>query len=77
MSKRSWVEAGLGVAMVLALSAATGCVTVQPQQRAVLADPMMQFDADGEEAAARQHVYDNREGSFGGAGIKGGGCGCN
>ena len=60
-----------------AVSVASGCVTVRPEQRAVLADPVMQFQGDQREAAQRQHVLDNREGSFGGSSVKGGGCGCN
>ena len=54
-----------------------GCVTVRPEQRAVLADPVMQFQGDAREAAQRQHVIENREGSFGGSSVQGGGCGCN
>jgi hypothetical protein len=67
----------LVVLAALALSLAAGCVTVRPEQRAVLADPVMQFQGDQREAAQRQHVIENREGSFGGASVKGGGCGCN
>jgi hypothetical protein len=63
--------------MALALLAAVGCVTVRPEQRAILADPVMQFQSDPREAAQRQHVLDNREGSFGGTSVQGGGCGCN
>jgi len=59
-------------AMILA-----GCVTVQPQQRAVLADPIMQFEGDGKAAAQLNHAIENREGSYGGSGVAGGGCGCN
>jgi hypothetical protein len=58
-------------------SLSAGCVTVRPEQRAVLADPVMQFNGDAREAAQRQHVIENREGSFGGTSVKGGGCGCN
>ena len=54
-----------------------GCVTVRPEQRAILADPVMQFQGDPREAAQRQHVLDNREGSYGGTSVQGGGCGCN
>ena len=54
-----------------------GCVTVRPEQRAVLADPTMQFDNDPGERDARDHVLENREGSSGGSSVKGGGCGCN
>ena len=56
---------------------AGGCATVRPEQRAVLADPVMQFESEPGEEAARQHVLENREGSLGGSSIKGGGCGCN
>jgi hypothetical protein len=62
---------------VLALTTLAGCVTVRPEQRAVLADPVMQFQGDPREAAQRQHVIENREGSFGGSSVQGGGCGCN
>jgi hypothetical protein len=60
-----------------AISFAAGCVTVRPEQRAILADPVMQFQSDPREAAQRQHVLENREGSFGGTSVQGGGCGCN
>jgi hypothetical protein len=62
---------------VAGLLATAGCVTVRPEQRAALADPIMQFQGDAREAAQRQHVIENREGSFGGTSVKGGGCGCN
>ena len=54
-----------------------GCVTVKPQQRAVLADPIMQFEGDPQASAQLRHAIDNREGSYGGGGVAGGGCGCN
>ena len=37
----------------------------------------MQFDPDPLEARMNQHVYTSKEGSSGGYGIGGGGCGCN
>jgi hypothetical protein len=64
----------LFLVLVLSLSA---CVTVRPEQRAVLADPTMQFENDPGDGAARDHVLENREGSSGGTSVKGGGCGCN
>jgi hypothetical protein len=64
------------VAMCFGLSAA-GCATVSPQQRAILADPTMQFDSDAKHDAALRHAIENREGSMGGTGVSGGGCGCN
>jgi hypothetical protein len=54
-----------------------GCVTVKPSQRSVLADPIMQFEGDPQASAQLRHAIDNREGSYGGGGVAGGGCGCN
>jgi Domain of unknown function (DUF4266) len=62
---------------VAASVATTGCVTVRPEQRAILADPMMAFDTDSVNEAQLQHALENREGAFGGGSVKGGGCGCN
>jgi len=61
----------------LSLLASAGCATVRPEQRAVLADPTMQFDAKSADQAALEHALDNREGSTGGGSVRGGGCGCN
>ncbi len=62
---------------LLALTWTSACVTVRPVERARLADPIMQFDGDPVAAARARHVLENREGSMGGAGVAGGGCGCN
>jgi hypothetical protein len=61
---------GLGVG-------SAGCAGVRPEQRAILADPTMVPRAEPLEAEAREHVFDNREGAFGGGSVQGGGCGCN
>lgn len=61
----------------LVLAAVSGCVTVRPEQRAILADPKMRFQGDPRTAAEMDHVIENREGSFGGGSVQGGGCGCN
>jgi hypothetical protein len=63
-------------ALVALLLAPSGCVTVRPQQRAILADPIMQFDGRKSDRNL-DHVLENREGSFGGGAVQGGGCGCN
>ncbi len=68
--------------LVLALFAVSqlACVTVKPQQRGILADPIMRFggnEYDQSERAHIRHALDNREGAFGGDGAAGGGCGCN
>jgi hypothetical protein len=54
-----------------------GCVTVRPEQKAILADPIMQFAAQARADAQLAHVLENREGSSGGGAVHGGGCGCN
>ena len=53
-----------------------GCATVQPWQRARLADPCMIFDADPGLVAYQTHWQESREGSSGGFGVQAGGCGC-
>ncbi len=67
----------VGLIVAVGLLSLCACVTVRPQQRAVLADPVMQFDSEAHAEALRTHALDNREGSFGGSGVAGGGCGCN
>jgi len=59
------------------LVASAGCATVRPEQRAILADPSMQFDEKSADRTALEHALDNREGSTGGGSLRGGGCGCN
>lgn len=63
--------------LVLVALVASACATVRPEQRAVLADPTMRFEGEPGEKAALQHALENREGSYGGGSVRGGGCGCN
>jgi hypothetical protein len=56
---------------------ASSCATVRPEQRAALADPLMQYEDESGSEAAREHALENREGSYGGRSVRGGGCGCN
>lgn len=65
------------ILLLCAALGAAGCVTVKPAQRAVLADPIMQFEGDPQASSQFRHAIDNREGSYGGGGVSGGGCGCN
>jgi len=51
--------------------------TVRPHQRELLADRIMQLEAEAQERAAEEHILSNREGAVGGTGTSGGGCGCN
>ncbi len=63
--------------LILSLITLSGCAMVQPYEREILSKPIMQFDSDKEEAAAREHLLNSVEGSSGGFGVGGGGCGCN
>ena len=69
----------IAAAVLLASAALTACGrhAVRPNEKELLADPIMLFDQDPQEAAADEHVLTNREGAAGGAGTGGGGCGCN
>lgn len=63
--------------LLLLVLGACGRQAVRASEKEFLADQVMVFDDDGQEAAADEHVLTNREGSAGGRGSKGGGCGCN
>lgn len=65
------------VAGVLAVAASTGCVHVRPRQRETLAHRNMTFGPDPAEDELDLHMQESREGSSGGYGSSGGGCGCN
>jgi len=54
-----------------------GCTTVQPWERAALADYSMRPDRDPLMTAMSEHIYFSREASSGGRGVGGSGCGCN
>lgn len=60
----------------LILFAFIACAEVKPWQRGNLAKPHMAFDTDPLESKLQQHLYQSKEGGFGGYGIGGGGCGC-
>jgi hypothetical protein len=64
----------LGVVAVAFLS---GCTTVQPWERAALADYSMRPDRDPMHNTIMEHIYFSREASSGGRGVGGSGCGCN
>ena len=54
-----------------------GCVRVAAHQREYLAKPTMNPEADPLEQKLDTHITEYREGSIGGTGVGGGGCGCN
>jgi hypothetical protein len=62
-------------ALLILLAPLAACVGVKPYERELLSQPGMSFDSGS--ADADQHMSESREGSFGGYGSSGGGCGCN
>ncbi len=58
-------------------SGLSGCARVKPYQREYLSARPMDPTAEAGEDRFSQHWQESREGSFGGSGAAGGGCGCN
>lgn len=54
----------------------SGCAVVQPWERERLSDPNMMFDENPIQKGIKEHYINIREGSEGGTGSQGGGCGC-
>lgn len=67
----------LALGALLAALLCSGCSTVQPWERATLADYTMKSDRDPLQTAMNEHIYFSREASTGGRGVGGSGCGCN
>jgi len=63
-------------ALLLALTT-SACAGARPYEREYLARKNMQFGAHPEADVLNEHVFQYREGSVGGYGGQGGGCGCN
>jgi hypothetical protein len=59
------------------LSAGCAATAVKPWDRDLLSEKRMRFNPLPLETAVDEHIYFSKEGSTGGAGIGGGGCGCN
>jgi hypothetical protein len=67
-------------ALLLALaSSITGCAAtaVRPWDRDLLAEKKMRLNPSPMVNSLDEHVYFSKEGSTGGHGVGGGGCGCN
>jgi hypothetical protein len=61
-------------ALVLSVS---GCASVAPWQRGILAKPQMALDIYPVQSAFQAHIYNSREAAMGNSSAGGGGCGCN
>jgi len=65
------------LAAIVAIASLAGCVHVRPRERETLAKRKMKFAPDPAEDELDLHMQESREGSSGGYGSSGGGCGCN
>jgi hypothetical protein len=65
--------------ILIAGTSLAGCANlgVKPWEREVLARDDMQLDAQPLDTAIDDHIYFSKEGTSGGRGFGGGGCGCN
>ena len=73
ISRRSIACTFLALAAGALLS---GCAAVKAADRAYLADPIMERENHFSKQTLAQKFFSSREGSIGGAGGIGGGCGC-
>jgi hypothetical protein len=64
------------ILILLIFMTISGCAVVQPWERERLADPNMMFDENPIQKGIKEHYINIREGSEGGTGSQGGGCGC-
>jgi hypothetical protein len=67
----------LGIVLMTACPMSGCAATVAPWERGNLAKPRMALEPDVLDAALARHTFGAKEGSSGGYGVGGGGCGCN
>ncbi len=66
----------LTLVMLVTLSACAS-TPVQPWEKGVLANPDMAPESSPLTSSLDDHIYFSKEGTSGGRGFAGGGCGCN
>jgi hypothetical protein len=62
---------------VASLASCSMVEPVQPWEKGTLAKEEMIFDDDALDRLYVEHTYSSKEAATGGAGVGGGGCGCN
>ncbi len=70
-------KAWLVAALTGLLGSCASIGPVAPWEKGFLAKPEMSFEVDVLDQNFTEHTYFSKEGSFGGSGVGGGGCGCN
>ena len=72
------MKLSLRITVIAVVSMLTvSCSSVSPWERGILAKPEMAWEPDPLMGQLQEHVYFSKEGSSGGYGAGGGGCGCN
>ena len=81
MNSNRWRAVRLVALAAVATASMAACAFpepwVKPYERERLADPIMKVQRDALSSKHFEHVREVREGSRGGTGVQGGGCGCN
>ena len=67
----------LAISLLVLLSNCSLIQPVRPWEKGTLAKSEMIFDEDALDVLFVEHTYSSKEAAFGGAGVGGGGCGCN
>ena len=69
----------LNLCVIFSVIALSGCSSlgVKPWERNLLAKDEMSLSADSIDLSLDDHIYFSKEGTSGGRGFAGGGCGCN
>jgi hypothetical protein len=73
---RTMIRLVIGIVALLLVPQLFGCATVPPSERELLSDPIMIFDENPIDTKLREQHLEYHEGSVGGTGAQGGGCGC-
>ena len=76
MAWRSFTKRSLVLAVLGGSLFGCGRHAVRATEKQFLTDRVMSFDTDDQETEVEERVLTSREGSTGGKGTKGGGCGC-
>ncbi len=80
MTNKSFINKLLkSIIILLTISIMTSCssIKVKPWEKGILARQDMTIDSDLQDINIDDHIYFSKEGSSGGRGFAGGGCGCN
>ena len=80
MTNKSFINKLLkSIIILLTISIMISCssIKVKPWEKGILARQDMTIDSDLQDINIDDHIYFSKEGSSGGRGFAGGGCGCN